>query len=48
MKSVCLVLLLLSFALTACVVEPGRGYDERGYHSEGHGGYNNDRGPERH
>lgn len=46
MKSVCLALLLLSFALTACVVEPGRGYGERGHYSNDRGGENNGNGHE--
>ncbi len=36
-------LLLLSLALTGCVVEPGGGYGDRGYrdggHAEFHAGY---------
>ncbi len=40
MKNVCLVLLLLSFALTACVIEPGGGYGDRGFHSGGRGDHN--------
>jgi hypothetical protein len=31
-----LVALLLSLALTGCVVEPGRGYGDRGWDNHGH------------
>jgi hypothetical protein len=44
MKSACLALLLLSLALTACVIEPGPGYGDRGYYYGGHGGYNGEHG----
>ncbi len=44
MKSACLALLLLSLALTACVVDPGPGYGGYGYYSGGHGGYYGEHG----
>jgi hypothetical protein len=41
MKTALVTLLLLSFALTACIFEPGRGYGGHGYYDRGdesHGG----------
>jgi len=36
MKTTLVALLLLSLALTGCVVEPGGGYDHRGWDHHGH------------
>jgi hypothetical protein len=36
MKTILATLLLLSLALTGCVVEPGGGYRDHGYENGGH------------
>jgi hypothetical protein len=36
MKTILTTLLLLSLALTGCVVEPGGGYRDHGYDNGGH------------
>jgi hypothetical protein len=37
MKTTLVALLLFSLALAGCVVEPGGGYDHRGWSGHGHG-----------
>ena len=39
MKTTTVTLLLLSLALTGCVVDPGRGYGDRGYGERGWAGH---------
>jgi hypothetical protein len=36
MKTILATLLLLSLALTGCIVEPGGGYRDHGYDNNGH------------
>ncbi len=47
MKTTLIALLLLSLALTACVVEPGPGYGGPGYYAGGHAGYYGEHGYDR-
>jgi hypothetical protein len=44
MKTAWVALLLLSLALTACIVAPGPGYGDRGYDGGDRGYYGGDRG----
>lgn len=44
MKSTLITLLLLSLALTGCIVEPGPGYGGPGYYGGGHAGYYGEHG----
>ena len=39
MKIALITLAFLSLALAGCVVEPGRGYGDRGWDNGGHGEY---------
>ena len=42
MKIALVTLLLLSLGLTACVIEPGGGYRERGWNNGDHAEYHSD------
>ncbi len=44
MKLTLAALLILSLALTACVVEPAPGYQDHGYYGGGHAGYYGEHG----
>jgi hypothetical protein len=42
MKKTLVTLLLFSLALAGCVIEPGGGYDHRGWDDHGHGWHHDD------
>jgi hypothetical protein len=44
MKSTMITLLLLSLALTGCIIAPGPGYGGHAYYGGGHGGYYGEHG----
>ena len=46
MKTTLISLLLLSLALTGCIIAPGPGYGDRGYYGGGHAGFYGEHGYE--